>query len=579
MMQHYENHSIQELPLSVPYFHKLVERFLGENGLRLEALDSYTVIEDAEGRILAGAGLSGDIIKCIAVSPDARSEGLVAPVVSHLISQAASHGISELKLFTKPENENIFGSLGFHVIARAPLAILMENGRGLECYLASCPAPTGHLTTGVVVMNANPFTLGHQYLLEQAAARVDRLLVIPVREDRQCFPYAERLAMIKAGAPSGVTVLEGSDYQISAATFPTYFLKDLSDAAETQMRLDLDLFSKHIAPALGASVRFVGAEPSDALTARYNEIMKEVLPEVVEIPRLETPGQAGGDDLIGHPISASSVRRFLEQGSFTCASALCPKSSWPFLLGYLADRALRMELDTPLKPGLVGPDSCGAHKDMDYGVMLRGIEALRPFWPRMAQAPNPLELKELGIEAEKAMLEATGGVNTHRGAIFCLGLALNACGMEVSVSEDVMQNNLGKIAQEILRNSQNDRHLHSTHGEAAVKQYGVKGARAMAAEGYQALWHDWLPYYRSFGPGPKKESARQHTLLKIISTLDDTCVIHRVGHERAQEVKREAADGMGPLKEMCDRYAREGISPGGAADMLALTIFIDSIIS
>ena len=569
MMQHYENHSIQELPLSVPYFHGLVERFLGENGLRMEALDSYTVIEDEEGRILAGAGLSGDVIKCIAVAAEARSEGLVAPVVSHLISQAASRGITELKLFTKPENQDIFESLGFHVIARAPLAILMENGRGLERYLSTFPAPTGHLTTGVVVMNANPFTLGHQYLLEQAASRVDRLLVIPVREDRQCFPYAERLAMIKAGAPSGLTVLEGSDYQISAATFPTYFLKDLSDAAETQMRLDLDLFSKHIAPALGASVRFVGAEPSDALTARYNEIMKEVLPEVVEIPRLET----------GHPISASSVRKFLEQGSFTCASALCPKSTRPYLLGYLADRALRMELDTPLKPGLVGPDSCGAHKDMDYGVMLRGIEALRPFWPRMAQARNPLELKELGIEAEKAMLEATGGVNTHRGAIFALGLALNACGMEVPVSEDVMQNNLGKIAQVILRNSQNDSHLHFTHGEAAVKQYGVKGARAMAAEGYQALWHDWLPYYRAFGPGPKKESVRQLTLLKIISTLDDTCVIHRVGHERAQEVKQEARGGMGPLKEMCDRYAREGISPGGAADMLALTIFIDSIIS
>ena len=132
MMQHYENHSIQELPLSVPYFHGLVERFLGENGLRMEALDSYTVIEDEEGRILAGAGLSGDVIKCIAVAAEARSEGLVAPVVSHLISQAASRGITELKLFTKPENQDIFESLGFHVIARAPLAILMENGRGLE---------------------------------------------------------------------------------------------------------------------------------------------------------------------------------------------------------------------------------------------------------------------------------------------------------------------------------------------------------------------------------------------------------------------------------------------------------------
>ena len=579
MMYRYENHTIQELPLSVPHFHNVVERFLGENGLRLEALDSYFVIEDAEGRILAGAGMSGDLIKCIAVASEARSEGLVAPLVSHLISQAASRGITELKLFTKPENQGIFESLGFHVIARAPLAILMENGRGLERYLSSCrdrlmpcTAPTARLTTGVVVMNANPFTLGHRYLLEQAAARVDRLLVIPVREDGQCFPYAERLAMIKAGAPSGVTVLEGSDYQISAATFPTYFLKDLSDAAETQMRLDLDLFSRHIAPALGISVRFVGSEPADALTARYNEIMREVLPKVAEITRLNA-------------VSAPAVRASLQAGSFAAASALCPKSSLPYLLGFLADRALRLELDTPLKPGLVGPDSNGAHQDMDYRVMLKGIEALRPFWPRMASASSAQELQELGVEAEKAMLEATGGVNTHRGAIFALGLALYARGMEMSVNEEVMQNNLSKIAQVVLRNSLDKSELHSTHGEAAVQQYGVKGARAMAAGGYQALWTHWLPFYRSLSSRPKEERM-QLTLLQIISSLDDTCVIHRAGYERAQEVKREAEeilqndhDWKEKLKDMCGRYALEGVSPGGAADMLALTIFIDSIIS
>ena len=442
-----------------------------------------------------------------------------------------------------------------------------------------CTAPTARLTTGVVVMNANPFTLGHRYLLEQAAARVDRLLVIPVREDGQCFPYAQRLAMIKAGAPSGVTVLEGSDYQISAATFPTYFLKDLSDAAETQMRLDLDLFSRHIAPALGISVRFVGSEPADALTARYNEIMREVLPEVVEIPRLNA-------------ISASAVRAALDAASFASASALCPKSTRPYLLGYLAQRALQMEVDTGLKPGLVGPDSNGAHQDMDYRVMREGIEALRLFWPRMASAHSAQELRELGLEAEKAMLEATGGVNTHRGAIFALGLALCARGMETTVNEEVMQNNLSKIAQVVLRNSLDKSELHSTHGEAAVQRYGVKGARAMATEGYQALWSEWLPFYRFLSSRPREERM-QLTLLKIMSTLDDTCVIHRAGYERAQEVKKEAEemlryalrqtqnkqDWKEKLKDMCGRYAREGISPGGAADMLALTIFTDSIIS
>ena len=681
-----------------PFFRSKVEGFLQANGLRMETLDVYYTLQNTDGDILAGAGLAGDVIKCVAVAPEARSEGLVAPLVSHILSQ---HGPGNLKVFTKPENEAVFGSLGFHAIARAPLAILMENGRGLEQYCAylkdTLAAPSASLgmtgslsfrptagplsfrptegsgeissSVGVVVMNANPFTLGHRYLLEQAAARVDRLVVIPVRTS-YAFPYTERLAMIKAGAASvipserseasvsPIIVLDGSDYQISAATFPTYFLKDLSDAAETQMRLDLDLFARHIAPALGATVRFVGSEPQDPLTARYNALMQELLPlKVVEIPRLSASvdiseenyfsqgfakNQFSSDD--GMPehntkaISASTVRTALEEGSYARAAALCPESTRPYLMAALAERALRRELDTPLKPGLVGPDSSGAHTDMDYALMQKAIAALRPYWSRMAKASVPPLLQMIGIEAEKAMKKATGGVNTHRGAIFALGLALNARGMEVTVTEEVMQNRLREIAQSILCNSLSDNALHSTPGEQAVKQYGVKGARAMAAEGYKDLWADWMPYYRdtlglrprydkedrprydkedrlrydrnedrpmpSVIPSERSEasvSPAQKTLLRIMSTLDDTCVIHRVGYERAQEVKREAAamlvalenyfsQGFAKnqfpkaiptatemLQDLCVRYAAEGISPGGAADMLALTILIDSL--
>ena len=653
-MEAYACNPIQEMPLRSPFFRSKVEGFLQANGLRMETLDVYYTLQNTDGDILAGAGLAGDVIKCVAVAREARSEGLVAPLVSHILSQ---HGPGNLKVFTKPENEAVFESLGFHVIARAPLAILMENGRGLEAYCAclkdtllSCRPTEGSgeisSSVGVVVMNANPFTLGHRYLLEQAAARVDRLVVIPVRTS-YAFPYTERLAMIKAGAPSGVTVVEGSDYQISAATFPTYFLKDLSEAAETQMRLDLDLFARHIAPALGATVRFVGSEPQDPLTARYNALMQELLPlKVVEIPRLKAEpvseenyflqgfakNQFSSDTVkpinTSHTaaISASAVRTALEQGSYARAAALCPESTRPYLMAALAERALRRELDTPLKPGLVGPDSSGAHTDMDYALMQKAIAALRPYWTRMAKASVPPLLQMIGIEAEKAMKKATGGVNTHRGAIFALGLALNARGMEVPVTEEVMQNRLCKIAGVILHNSLIDSALHFTvegapasqrsHGEQAVQQYGVKGAREMALEGYKELWADWLPYYRdTLGLRPRYDSEEgpresvipseasvspiQRTLLRIMSTLDDTCVIHRVGYEMAQEVKREAAalleasenyfsQGFAKnqfpeampaekLQDLCTRYAAEGISPGGAADMLALTILIDSL--
>ena len=386
MMEPFERIDIQELPLSVPSFRHQVEDFLGSNGLRLGEVDLYMAVLDGEGGILAGGGLQRDIIKCLAVSPAARSLGLSVPLISRLISIAADRGFTAVKVFTKPENRPMFESLGFKLLASAPKAILMENGRGLEDYCAylrghrsgavvggagvegtavsgpvaevsvdgNCPGPVAGKSgeMGVIVMNANPFTLGHRYLVEQAAGVISsgaqgaesrRLVIIPVKEDASRFPYEERVEMIRKGSDEVADVVEGSDYQISAATFPTYFLKDLSDAAETQMRLDIDLFGRHIAPALGATVRFVGSEPTDPLTARYNELMKELLPSygvrLVEIPRLKLgPSTSSGTEravttVTGcskcsgtEPVTvtASQVRALLDEGSYQAAAALTP---------------------------------------------------------------------------------------------------------------------------------------------------------------------------------------------------------------------------------------------------------------
>ena len=580
-METYEKWDIQELPLSSPFFRKKVESFLEANGLRMEALDSYFTLQGEDGRILAGAGLQKDILKCVAVGSDMRSEGLMVLLVSHVLSIAAFRGLHNLKVFTKPEYETVFESLGFHLLAAAPKAILMENGRGLEDYCSYLAGFRKAGSSGVVVMNANPFTIGHEYLLQQAAGQVDNLFVIPVKEDLSRFPYAERRDMIRAGAPEDAIVLEGSDYQISAATFPTYFLKDLSDASETQMLLDIDLFCRHIAPAIGAGVRFAGSEPSDPLTARYNSLMREMLPQYgLEFRELERLCDAAG------PVSATRVRTALDRGSYHDAAAITPVACHKYLLAELADRALTMELNAPLKPGLVGPDSRGAHSDMDVPLMLGGISAIRPFWPGMAVAQDSASLQKCGQEAEKAMMAATGGVNTHRGAIFCLGLAVNAAGtasdrdMEATDSEALMQNRVRQVAQSVFDNRKNDSELHITHGRDAVARYNVRGAMEMALDGYKELVECWLQYYRSV---KDERLGLQKTLLMIMSQLDDTCVIHRVGYERALEVKREAAamlnDGCRHLEEMCSRYAAEGISPGGAADMLAMTVFIESILN
>lgn len=568
MMDIYEEKQIQELPLSVPLFRKKVEDFLKTNGLRLERVNLYMAIQDVEENILAGGGLDGDTIKCIAVSEKARSGGLAVPLISRLISVAAQQGHTNVKVFTKPENTAIFESLGFTVLGRAPKAVLMENGRGLAAYLSGFPVKPGmtdgharpdRASRGVIIMNANPFTIGHKYLIEKAAGQVDHLFVIVVKEDVSRFPYADRLAMTKAACAdfSNVTVCEGSDYQISAATFPTYFLKELSDASETQMRLDLDIFARHIAPALGATVRFVGSEPQDALTARYNAIMKEVLPaagvRVVELPRL-CYSEIGEES----PVSASAVRKGLDgfDGGFW---HLLPETSLPYVLAEAAVTALRQELDTTPKPGLVDKEGNGAHRDMDYALMIRSIEALRPWFVRIAAHDG--DLVSLGLEAEAAMLAATNNVNTHKGALFCLGLVLSATGKEgIPVRARIVEIALG--IPETGRSKERG---------------SVKGALAMAREGYKDLFNRWLPELRTSGP--------LLTLMLIMASLDDTNILHRGGSEALAYVKARATEiyenGRIGIENEIREFGRElkdrNLSPGGAADMLALTMLAAKI--
>ena len=272
----------------------------------------------------------------------------------------------------------------------------------------------------------------------------------------------------------------------------------------------------------------------------------------------------------------------------------------------LAAWALRQELSLPGKPGLVGPDSPGAHRDMDFATMEKGIAALRPYFyelgycharPLLDRHARPLldrharpdraSVSAIGKEAEQAMLEATGGVNTHQGAIFSIGLFIASVTLECSLSVmpdpgspkicDFWGVLIGHLIQSriaALASAMPD--TLRTREWAAM---GVNGPLALARGGYKDLFGDWLPYYRTV----KSEADGMHkTLLRIMATLDDTCIIRRAGIERAEKVKEEArtllnnysAEG---LQAMNAEFCREGISPGGAADMLALTLFADSI--
>lgn len=625
---------IQTLNPTTPRQRQRIEAFLKRNGLRFDDMHYYAAITDDDGEMIAGGGLKGNVIKCVAVDDAHKGEAIANTLISHLIAHANEEGHSNVMLFTKPKNRQLFESLSFRLLAEAPEAVLMETGIGglgdtvealkkikeegevckennKECkeeektnlnittpqhLNPSTPQPLTTTTPlrGVVVMNCNPFTLGHRYLIEQAAKQVERLFVMVVREDCSLFAYAERKAMVEQGVAhlKNVTVIDGSEYAISQATFPTYFLKRLDDAADTQMLLDLDLFRRHIAPALGTTVRFVGTEPIDQLTRRYNQLMHEVLAGVRETARLEKDGNA---------VSASRVRKAMEQGDMSTIRQLVPPTTLPYIIAHLATQALQAELDTTPKPGLVDKDNNGAHRDMDYVLMQRSIDTLHPYFVKLAllgcadALPTHTSIRDIGIEAEKAMLSATNGVNTHKGALFSMGLAVVAAAHEerkiAANEEQILKERNG--GEDVLVSLQTTikalaasfPDTNGTHGsKAKLLSKGttaIKGALDNAREGYEMLFAEWLPFY--IERRKERDAYTLHkTLLRIMCDLDDTNVIYRTDLATAEEVKQEARAlldnfSKAALKDMDRHYTTRNISPGGAADMLSLTVFIGSI--
>ena len=289
-------------------------------GLEYEAVAEETVLIWDEERLVATGARQEHILKYIAVDPVYQGEGLTATLVTALKESALKAGHKHLFLFTKPKNKFQFQSLFFYPIAQTADVLLMEDRRdGIGSFLRSLPRPCTEGTIGAAVMNCNPFTLGHRYLIETAASQCDHLYVFLLSEDKSHFSAHDRLEMAKLGTEDlpNVTILPTGPYLISSATFPSYFLKN-RDKATAHCDLDIAVFAKHYIPYFGITCRFVGTEPLSPLTEQYNQALKEKLPiPLVEIPRLEQKGE---------PVSASRVRALLPN-----VKDLVPNSTYTYL--------------------------------------------------------------------------------------------------------------------------------------------------------------------------------------------------------------------------------------------------------
>ncbi len=288
-----------------------------------------TVLLWDKNRLIAAGSRQDDVLKYIAVDPAHQGEGLTAKVLTALRQSAFQAGYRHLFLYTKPENRVLFSSLFFYPVAQTTDALLMEDRKnGITDFLAALPAVPASGQIGAIVMNCDPFTRGHQYLVETAAKACDHLYVFVLSEDKGHFSAFDRLEMAKRGTVhlSNVTVLPTGPYLISAATFPAYFLKERRQAEHVHCMLDIEIFNRYFVPRFSISRRYVGTEPLCAVTNAYNEALHTHLPaqgiSVTVIPRLEQNGK---------PVSASTVREAINASNWALVETLVPKTTYDYL--------------------------------------------------------------------------------------------------------------------------------------------------------------------------------------------------------------------------------------------------------
>jgi triphosphoribosyl-dephospho-CoA synthase len=262
-----------------------------------------------------------------------------------------------------------------------------------------------------------------------------------------------------------------------------------------------------------------------------------------------------------------------------------------------AVRSLYQELALYPKPGLVSLVDNGSHDDMDASTFVRSLFALRRYFLDIALAGSRGAgfevLRGLGIEAERRMLAATGGINTHRGAIFSLGMLCAAAGRAGAGAHAGARPDALRAA--LLDSWGDDLASHrgagASHGAAASARYAASGAREQAAAGFPAVFELALPtLQRTLAAGRGMRCARIDALFALMAGLSDTNVYHRGGIEGARIVRDSAARFMARGGTACADWLREAeaahrvfvahrLSPGGAADLLAAACFVHSLSS
>lgn len=329
------------LDLSNKFDVKLVKGFLKDLGFSFypQSVDYTIILYNLKGDIIGTGSSQKNILKYVAVAQKFRETTAFAKIISNL-TERIMQTYQNVFVCTRPSNIVAFEGLGFkHIESAEPLFALLEYGLRSVCNFQKELKKYRQNATSdkiaAIVVNCNPFTNGHKYLIEKASEENQWLYLFVVQEDFSVFPFETRWKLIKEGTSNlkNIVMIPGGDYVVSGKTFPYYFLKNIEEHERTarQAELDIGIFRKYICPVLGIKRRYVGTENYCSTTKAYNEAMKKLLPEkgieLIEIERVK--GDVNGSEQF---ISASKIRESIKNNELEKFIAFIPEVTKNFLL-------------------------------------------------------------------------------------------------------------------------------------------------------------------------------------------------------------------------------------------------------
>ncbi len=307
---------------------ELLINFLEEYDLEYEYDITYSILVYDEEKLIATASLANNIMKCFLVIKEYTNQNLTNLMFSHLVAYLTRKNVFHYFVYTTPDNEEIFTSLNMKTIVMTMNTVLLEGGDEITNVLKRLKKEyqLSNNKKAAVIINANPMTLGHLFLIETAAKENEEVLVFVVSEDLSSFPFADRFAIIKKATAhlKNVTVLPTLAYLVSKITFPKYFLKEDQLIKDEQTLVDVLVYKQYYEKIFNIVIRYLGEEPFSFNTDKYNKVLKTYLGNHIKIIKRKKVDKT--------TVSASLVRKLLKENNLEEIKQYVPLATYEYLI-------------------------------------------------------------------------------------------------------------------------------------------------------------------------------------------------------------------------------------------------------